>query len=353
MEYLLRGEKMSIPSEMNALQITEHHKDVNDAIRSLQVVSKPIPRPKPGQVLVKMEATPCNPSDLLFLQGKYVINRSFPTIPGWEGAGTVVACGGGFLARMLVGKRVACAGLSPFGGTWAEYFLVDAKGCVPLKPYVSSEQGATLLINPLTVLALIEKVKKEKHAAIVQTAAASQLGQMVCALAAHENIPVINIVRREEQENLLMRLGAKYVLNSEAPNFVDLLKGYSHDLKATIAFEAIAGKMTGIVFNALPRNSTVVLYGSLSMEPCEGIGGMSLIGENKKLEGFMLSDWIAKKNFWSLYRATSHLQNLMREGVIKTVIRKVVSLKDAPMALLEYQKEMTTGKIIINPTLKS
>ncbi len=339
----------SIPSEMQALEIAKLYKDINESISSLKVVTKPVPVPKHGQVLVKIEAAPCNPSDLLFLQGKYAIQKPFPTTPGWEGAGTVVASGGGLLGRMLVGRRVACGGQSPAGGTWSQYYLTSAKACIPLKSYISSEQGATLLINPLSAYGMFEKAKKEGHAAIVQTAAASQLGRVLFALAVEANIPIINIVRRAEQEDLFLKLGAKFILNSESPQFLDLLREYTHDLKATIAFDAVAGQMTGTLFNALPKNSTVVVYGTLSMEPCEGIGTLNLIAENKKLEGFMLSNWINEQNFWSLYKASSHLQQLMGKGVLKTTVRKVVSLQEAPSELLKYQKEMTAGKVIISP----
>jgi NADPH:quinone reductase-like Zn-dependent oxidoreductase len=339
----------SIPSEMRVLQVEQHYEDVDDAIRGLKLVTKPVPRLKPGQVLVKIEAAPCNPSDLLYIQGRYPISFSLPTTPGLEGAGTVVASGGGWLGRLLVGRRVSCARRTSQGGTWAEYAVVDAKSCIPLKSKITFEQGATLLINPLTAYAMIEKVKNEKHAAFVNTAAASQLGRMLSILAAQENIPVINTVRRAEQEDLLLQSGAKFVLNSEHPRFEELLHEYAHDLKATLAYDAIAGKMTGKLFNALPKNSIISVYGTLSMQQCEGMSLFSLIADNKRLEGFMLSSWIDKKNFWSLYRATSYLQNLIIKGIIETSVRKIVPLQDAPKALLDYQHEMTAGKILITP----
>ena len=338
--------RYSIPSEMQALEIPKLYKDINEAVSSLKVVSKLVPHPKHGQVLVKIEAAPCNPSDLLFIQGRYNIQKKFPTTPGWEGAGTVVASGGGLYANFLVGKRVACSGI--LSGTWSQYCLSDASSCIPLKPSISFEQGATLLINPFSAYGMLEKAKNEGHAAIVQTAAASQLGRILLTLADEENIPVINIVRRVEQEDLLLKSGAKFVLNSENPLFLDLLKQYSHDLKATIAFDAVAGQMTGTLFTALPPNSTVVVYGTLSMSPCE-IATRQLIGENKKLEGFLLSNWVRSHNLWSLYRASTYLQGLMGQGRLKTTIRKTVNLNEAPNAILEYQKEMTSGKIIICP----
>ena len=117
---------LPIPSTMRALELTEQRADVEEAIRGLRVVEKPVPRPGRGQVLVRIEAAPCNPSDLLFLQGLYGVSKTLPTVPGREGAGTVVASGGGLLGRWLTGKRVACGEQSDADGTWAEYFVAEA-----------------------------------------------------------------------------------------------------------------------------------------------------------------------------------------------------------------------------------
>src|SRR3954451_24558042 len=115
-----------IPETMRAVVLNEYREDVTDAIRGLAVLERPVPTPGRGQVLVKIAAAPCNPSDLLLLQGRYGMLKKPPTVPGWEGTGTVVATGGGFLARWLRGKRVACALRRDRDGTWAEYFLADA-----------------------------------------------------------------------------------------------------------------------------------------------------------------------------------------------------------------------------------
>ena len=113
------------PDQMRAVRLESYHEDLTEAIRSLQVVDHPVPRPGRGQVLVKIEAAPCNPSDLVFLQGKYGILKKLPSVPGWEGSGTVVASGGGFIARYLKNKRVACSVQGDCNGTWAEYLLTS------------------------------------------------------------------------------------------------------------------------------------------------------------------------------------------------------------------------------------
>src|SRR3990170_3957520 len=120
----------AIPDKMRALVMGEYREDVVDAIGGLKVLERAVPNLRRGQVLVRIEAAPCNPSDLLLLQGKYGTLKTLPTVPGWEGAGTVVASGGGLLAGWLNGKRVACALREDRDGTWAEFFVADADNCI-------------------------------------------------------------------------------------------------------------------------------------------------------------------------------------------------------------------------------
>ena len=133
------------------------------------------PRPGIGQVLVRMAAAPINPSDIGFLQGSYGAHGGASAVPGFEGSGTVVAAGGGYLTRLLLGRRVAFSDAS--GGTWAEYHAANASLCVPLKKDITLEQGAMLLVNPLTALALLSIARQGRHKALVNTAAASALGR--------------------------------------------------------------------------------------------------------------------------------------------------------------------------------
>jgi len=340
-----------LPEEMSVLQISDHFTDAEEAIRNLKVIKKPLPIPGKGQVLVKIQAAPCNPSDLLFLQGHYGIKKPFPAVPGWEGAGTVVGTGGGLIARWLMGKRVACGGQGKMDGTWAEYYVADTNSCIPLKDNVSFDQGATLIINPLTAVGMVEKAKKGGHQAIIQTAAASQLGRMVLRLTLDGGITAIHIVRRSEQVDILRSLGATHVLNSQDPNFHKNLASIAKNLNATIAFDAVAGSLTGVVLSAMPKKSTILVYGGLSAESCCGISPLDLIFNSKCVTGFWLSKWIEENGFWGTYRASNLVQNLMGSGSFQTAIRTRVGLNEAAAAMLEYGKGMTAGKVIIDPTL--
>lgn len=334
---------------MKAIELQEIHRDLATAIQNLKIVDKPLPKPKHGQVLIKIEAAPCNPSDLIFLQGMYGVKKKLPTVPGWEGAGTVVESGGGLHGWWLKGKRVACGGQSEGDGTWAEYYVTDAKACIPLKDQVPSEQGATLIINPLTAVGMVEKASKEGHAAIIQTAACGQVGRMVQTLAKKRQIPLINVVRRQEQVDELLSAGEKWVFNSEEEHFVEKLSQKAKELKATIAFEAIAGVMTGRILQAMPAGAKVLVYGALSEKPCADISPLSLIFENKKVEGFWLSVWIQKGGFVQTFKATNLIQSLMGTHEFETKIRDRVGFEEWKEALLKYHEKMTLGKMILTP----
>jgi NADPH2:quinone reductase len=338
-----------IPERMRAVQLDRHDPDLDAAIDHLTVVSKPVPQPGRGQVLIRIEAAPCNPSDLLYLQGLYGVKKTLPSVPGWEGAGTVVRSGGGVLGRMLLGRRVACAGQADADGTWAEYFVTEAGLCVPLQEQVSFEQGAMLVINPLTALALLERCTKGNHRAAVHTAGASQLGRMLVRLAASRRLPMIHIVRRDEQVEALKALGAEVVLNCEREGFDEALRHECERLTATIALEAVAGAMTSRLLKAMPRGSTAIVYGVLSNEPCRDIDPYDLIFRGQRVEGFWLTPWLLGKGMIGRIRITGQAQKLIAGGVLDSTIRARLGFDQVRPALRDYHHRMSEGKVLICP----
>jgi NADPH:quinone reductase-like Zn-dependent oxidoreductase len=340
----------AIPKNMRAVVLEEYHDTLAAAIGGLKVRELPMPQPRSGQVLVRIEAAPCNPSDLLLLQGKYGTLKTLPTVPGWEGAGTVIASGGGLYSRWLVGKRVACAlRSSSRDGTWAEYFVANASDCIPLKAGVPIEQAASFIINPMTAVALLETAIKDGHPAAIHTVGASQLGRMMLAIATDMTYPLINLVRRDAQAHMLKSLGAKYVINTSHDGFTDELKSLSAKLRATAAFEAIAGDMTGIVLNALPPTSTVYLYGALSQTPCGGIDPIEVVFHKKSLTGFFLGNWMENRGALGVIRAASKVQRMLIERRIETTIQRRLSLDEVVDGLQQYASRMTDGKVLITP----
>ncbi|MCB2004123.1 MAG: zinc-binding dehydrogenase [Burkholderiaceae bacterium] len=296
----------SIPS--TALQL----RSLVQADGSLQLSLEPTPVPVPGpdDVLIQVQATPINPSDIGLLFGpadlstvevsgsadRPVVTARIPerAMPGLaarlgqsmpvgnEGAGLVVAAGASPAAQALLGRTVAAIG----GAMYAQYRAMPAAQCLPLPAGTTAAEGASCFVNPLTALGMVETMKREGHTALVHTAAASNLGQMLNRICQKDGIDLVNIVRKPEQAELLRGIGAKYVCDSSAPGFMDELTDALASTGATIAFDAtgggtLAGQILQCMEAAINRNAKeysrygsavhkqVYLYGALDTRPTE------------------------------------------------------------------------------------
>jgi NADPH:quinone reductase len=324
----------TIPEMMQAVLL-----EGNDG--PLTVRQIPVPSPGPGQVLVRMAAVPINPSDLGFMRGAYGFQKPFPVVPGLEGSGTVVAAGSGLLPHLLMGRRVACSARS--GGTWAEYLITSASTCFPLPKNLSLEQGAMMVVNPMTALAFFDIAKRDKHAAIVSNAAASALGRMILRLGQLYNIPIIHIVRRQEQVELLRLMGAQYVLNSNDPEFHAQLRALSSQLKATLILDPVAGDRAYQLLDAVPDGSTLLIYGTLSGKR---IDPQSLNQNGRHVAGFFLPDWIAKRNILQVLMDIRRVGRLVANE-LQTTIQKRFLLQAVQQAMALYQANPTAGKVLL------
>lgn len=311
----------------------------------LFIESIPIPQPGPGEVLVKMIASPINPSDLALLKGDY-LSRPYPFTPGLEGCGRVEKSGGGIFPRLRLGKRVACSPNPEGDGTWAEYMVTSAMRTIPLPRNISVEQGATVVVNPMTAMAFLDIYKKGKHKAIVNNAAASSLGKMLVRLTSHYRIPLINIVRKEEQVNELMKMGATHVLNSKDHSFESKLKELSFDLQATLFLDAVSGKQTSLLLKAAPRGSTLITYARLSGDHME-IDPGSLIKEEKQLIGFQLGNYLNNKGLFYKLRFISRMKKLL-STILSSHINQNIPMEEIEKAIASYKENMSGGKYILS-----
>jgi NADPH:quinone reductase-like Zn-dependent oxidoreductase len=317
-----------------------------DALSRLRATRIPRPVPRRGEVLVKINAAPCNPADLLYLEGRYGIDRPLPATPGFEGAGVVVESGGGLLGRWLVGKRVACGG-HDCSGTWAEYCVAPAQACLPLAKDLTFEQGAAALANPTTALALIDLAKRLGHRAFVQTAAAGQLGKMIAVAGREAGLEGVHIVRRADQAASLVELGAKHVLVSTEPSFSTDLAERAAAIGASVAFDAVAGELTGRVLAAMPAGSEIVVYGGLSGDPCGSIDPMVLAFGDKHVRGFEIAGYLQDLGLLRAYGLARKAQNHVRTGAFVTTVANRIPLVDAPAGLAAYVSRMSDGKILL------
>ncbi|MXO60244.1 NADH oxidase [Altererythrobacter salegens] len=245
----------------------------SDGTLTVEVGEVEFSDPVGSQVLVRMEAAPINPSDLALLFGpadlatasytpgivvakmpepfaKAAVGRHGQRLPvGNEGAGTVIAAGEAPAAQALVGQRVSCVP----GNAFSQYAIADAMMCLPLGD-ISARDGASAFVNPMTSLGFVENAKMEGQKAIVHSAAASNLGQMLLRICEEDGIALVNIVRKAEQADLLRDLGAKHVVNSSDPDFMAQLRAAIAETDAFFGFDPIGGgRMVDSIFTAMEQ----------------------------------------------------------------------------------------------------
>ncbi|MEM7180684.1 MAG: zinc-binding dehydrogenase [Spirochaetota bacterium] len=330
----------NIPAKMKAFELTSYTADKD----SFRVVEKDTPKVKENGVVLKMAASPINPSDLAFVRGMYGVKKRLPVVPGFEGSGTVVACGSE-VKNIKVGMRVSCTASFTGDGTWAEYMATSEENCLPLTDEVTLEEGAAFFVNPLTAWIMVSIAEEGGHKAIVQTAAASALGKMVQKLCRRKNIPVINIVRRQEQVDDLQQLGSEYVLNSNDDKFLRELKKTSKKLEATFVLDAVAGQLLFDVLTAMPYASKALVYGALSEQAIPVNAGV-LIFQKKSIEGFWLTSWLHEQGQEKVIAVAKEAQKYLKTD-LHTEIYKKFSVEDAYEAIECYKENMSKGKVLI------
>ncbi|KAL4459915.1 hypothetical protein ABPG74_003441 [Tetrahymena malaccensis] len=307
-----------------------------------------IPQLAHGEVLIQVEATPINPSDLLFMAGHYS-NSGFkpPCVPGFEGSGLVVKSGGGEEADSLLNKRVAFIFCK---GAYAQYTVTNSQNCLLINDDVTYNQAASSFVNPLTVVGMLEVVKEARVKTVVHSAAASALGRMMVRYFKNNGVEVINIVRRQEQVDILKKEGATIILNQNDQDFHSQLKKLTTELNATIFFDAIAGSFTGQVLSQMPNKSTAYVYGILSGER-NSVTEAELASREQSVKGFLLSNWLQSITPELKRQSMEKLQKLIKTD-LKSEISKEYSLQDGQQAIEYYSKNMTQGKVLIKPQLQ-
>ena len=343
-----------------------------------------VPEPGDGEVLIKVQATPINPSDLGLLVGpadisslkevkkgsviemkvpdgliRSVAARFDQNLPvGNEGAGIVESAGKG--AEHLIGKTVGLAG----GAMYSEYRCVPASSCLVMNDATTAEQAASCFVNPLTALGMIETMKMENHTGLVHTAAASNLGQMLIKICLSEDIPLVNVVRKEEHVEMLKSLGANFVCNSSLDSFMDDLVEALVQSGSTLGFDATGGgKLSGQILTAMEvaANKTATeysRYGSDKFKQVYIYGGLDRspttltrsFGFSWGLGGWLLTPFIGRigsEKFGQLQKKVADEISTTFESKYS----KIISLEETLHAknILSYTKQATGEKYLIKP----
>jgi len=283
------------------------------------------------------------------MRGGYNILKPVPVVPGFECTGTVVETGNDPRACNMLGKRVSCFSQGEENGTWAEYFMTGFSNCIPVRDELDDDQAAAFCINPFTAFALFRMAVEKKTGAIIQNAASGQIGIFIRTLAKSKRIPVINLVRKEEHIKELNAQGERFVLNMNDQDFEAGLKKIAQEQNACIAFDAVGGDTSGLILNAMPPGSELVIYGGLSGKPIGMINPLDIIFKAKTISGFNLGDWKTDVGEEYFQRVSDELQELMIKRVLTTRIQRAFSLEEVQQALEQYIRNMSSGKILFQP----
>jgi NADPH:quinone reductase-like Zn-dependent oxidoreductase len=354
----------------------------------ISLVNVPIPEPGPDEVVVRVEASPINPSDLGLLVGaadmstakasgtkdspvvtakvpegamRAMAGRLDESMPvGNEGAGVVIKTGSSDAAKALMGKTVAMIG----GAMYAQYRCLKVAECLPLPAGTTPAEGASCFVNPLTALGMTETMRREGHKALVHTAAASNLGQMLNKICLKDGIGLVNIVRSAEQAGILRKIGAKHVVDSTAPTFMDDLTNALIETGATIAFDPIGGgKLVGQILTCMEIaiNKTakvysrygssvhkqVYIYGGLDTRPTEL---NRAFGMAWSIGGWLLFPFLMKIGQAEGARLRQRVVDELKT-TFASHYTQVVSLREALQLnhIAVYGKRATGEKYLINP----
>ena len=304
----------------------------------------PAPQPKRGEVLVRMLASPVNPSDLMYVAGKYGLKPSLPATPGFEGVGVVEATGGGLLGWFRKGKRVAV--INDRIGNWAEYTVTKARQVIPVPDDLTDEQAASFFVNPATALAMTQDVLKVTRGAwLLQSAAGGELGKMVIRLGYKFAFRTINVVRRREQVEELKKLGADHVIvEADGPIPEQVRKLVPDGVR--YAIDPVGGGTGSQVIEALAHGGRCLLYGSLSDEPVS-VHPRYIIGNNLRVQGFWLGEWAKQQRVLTILRLFRRVRGLMREGVLQTHHAAAYPLEDVQKAVAHAAAPGKGGKVLL------
>jgi NADPH:quinone reductase len=360
-----------------------------EGILELTLEPIPTPTPKPEEVVVRIEATPINPSDLGLLLAsadlstlaragtaeRPVVTANIPpevlralgarlgqSLPvGNEGAGIVIAAGNAPAAQALLGKTVSVIG----GAMYSSFRCVHVSQTQELPKGVTPEDGASWFVNPMTALGMVETMKAEGHTAIVHTAAASNLGQMLQKICLKDGVPLVNIVRKPEQAAILRELGAKYVVDSSSASFMqDLIEAIAAT-SATIAFDAIGGGplasqiLTAMEVAANKKAESYSRYGSTVHKQVYIYGGLDRgptplnrsYGMAWGVGGWLLTPFLQKAGADTAQRLRQRVASELKTTFHSTYARRI-SLAEAllPEVIQAYGKQATGEKYLIKPS---
>jgi NADPH:quinone reductase len=320
-----------------------------DEVLSLREVEDP--KPGPGEVLVRMLASPINPSDLMSIRGIYGKLPNLPAIPGYEGVGIVEASGGGLLGGFLKGKRVAV--LNRETGNWCEKTVVPAKQAIPLPAHLSVEQAAMFFVNPATSFIITRKLLQVPAGEwLLQSAAGSALGRMIIRLGNKFGFRTLNVVRRKEQIDELKAIGADAVVHFDSEKHPvehlreEVLK-FTDGNGVRYAIDPVGGTVASAVANCLGKGAQMLVFGTLTTEPLS-LSPRQLIGNGASLHGFWLTNYMDAQGLFAKIRLVRQVGGLHKAGVLHSDVGERFTLQNISDAVREAETVGRGGKVLLD-----
>ena len=300
------------------------------------------PTPGPDEVLIKVLASPINPSDIMFVQNLYGIRPHLPSGAGFEGVGIVEAVGSN--AKIAVGTRVSFTGI----GAWSEYIVTNHRTLIPVPEAMNDETAAQLFVNPFTAVAMVEDSGVKKGEWLMITACTSALGKMVVQICKMRGIKTIGTVRRNDHNDELKALGVDEIINTAEENLPKRVQHITNYEGVRAVLECVGGDTASEAVKCMGRGAIMLIYGVLSLQdPKINIGLM--IFRELTLKGFWLTDWMRRVDGSTRQKVSQEVITLLSTGEVKMPIEAIYSLDEIKAAVTHADAPGRWGKVLLKP----
>lgn len=308
-----------------------------EEVLQLKEIDKPTPGP--GEICVKVAKANIVPADIMFIRGMYGLRAHPPQVGGFEACGAVDSCGEG--VNMPLGSKV----IFTQTGVWAEYVCVAANTIIPQPPMLSDEIACQAFINPLTAYGMLIKADLEEGDFLLITAAASAFSKFVIQFAANRGINVIGTVRRDEQKEELLELGAHTIINEQTENLFKAVKVTTDGVMAKSAFDAVGGELGDKVLNCLQQGGMLQVYGLLSLQPIPLNSGL-LIFKDLNVQGFWLTTWFMSLSGEERMSIIPKILGMLTKNELKADVEAEYTFDQFIEAIKHMESAGRKGKIL-------
>lgn len=308
----------------------------------LNLVEAPLPEPGPGEVRIKVIASPINPSDLMFVQNLYGIRPQLPSGVGFEGVGVVDAVGEG--VQLQAGTRVSFTSV----GTWSEYAITSERGLIAVPDAMPDDVAAQLFVNPFTAYAMVQDSGVQEGGWLMLTAAGSAFGKLVIQLCKMRGIKTIGTVRRDDLTDELKNLGLTEVINTATENMVSRVKQVTDGVGVSCVLDAVGGHTATEAVSCLAKGGKLLIYGLLSMQDPTLNAGL-LIFRELTIKGFWLTDWLRRIDAETRQEVAKNVISLLASGQIQLPVEASYPLEEIAKAVQHADQPGRFGKILVKP----